>query len=184
MIFNKHPGLENTHAFLSPSRYYWVHYDDEKFYQAYNAWHAANRGTELHKLASDLIRLGVKLPRTNKTLNMYVNDCLGFRMEPEVCLFYSYNCYGTCDAISFRKNELRISDLKTGKTPASLKQVEVYAALYCLEYNISPNDIDIELRLYQSDECFCENPEPESILYIMQRIKDFDKKIDELKHGQ
>jgi len=183
MRFNKHIGLEGTHAFLSPSKYYWVGYDDEKFLQTYNSWQAANRGTELHKLAADLIRLGVKLPRVNKTLNMYVNDCLGFHMEPEVCLFYSYNCYGTADAISFRKNELRISDLKTGKTQASLKQLEIYVALFCLEYNMSPNDIDIEIRLYQLDECLCENPDPEDILYIMQKIRDFDDKIEEIKNN-
>lgn len=181
MRFNHHVGLEGTHAFLSPSKHYWTTYDDEKFLQTYNSWQAANRGTELHKLAADLIRLGVKLPRTSKTLNMYVNDCLGFRMKTEVCLFYSYNCYGTADAISFRKNELRISDLKTGKSPCSIKQLEIYAALFCLEYKVGPNDIEIELRLYQSDEVLCSNPEPENILYIMQKIRDFDRKIEELK---
>ena len=39
---------------------------------------AAKRGTELHALAHDLIRLGVKLPKTRATLNMYVNDAIGF----------------------------------------------------------------------------------------------------------
>lgn len=181
MNWNKHSGLKDIHAFLSPSKYHWVNYDDEKLVNVYLSWLAIQRGTELHELASNLIRLRQKLPRTNKTLNLFVNDAIGFKMETEQTLYYSSNCFGTADAISFRDNFLRIHDLKTGKTQASIKQLEIYAALFCLEYDIIPNNIDIELRLYQFDEILIHIPEPEEIMYIMEKIKNFDKRIDILK---
>lgn len=80
-------------------------------------------------------------------------------MTPEQPLYFSDNCFGTADAISFRKNELRIHDLKTGSTPANLKQLEIYAALFCLEYNKDPTSIKIVLRIYQNNEIFEEEPE-------------------------
>lgn len=182
MKFNYHPNLEGAHAFLSPSKYQWVNYDDNKLDTVYSNWRASQLGTELHELASKLIKLGVKLPKTNKTLNMYVNDGIGFRMSTEVCLFYSLNAFGTADAIVFKNKLLRIHDLKNGRTPASIKQLEVYAALFCLEYSFNPRDIEIELRLYQLDEVLVENPSPEDIFFIMERIVVFDKRIqDQLK---
>jgi len=181
MKFNYHPNLEGTHAFLSPSKYSWVNYDDQKLEAVYANWRASQLGTELHELAAKLINLGVKLPKTNKTLNMYVNDGIGFRMSTEVCLFYSINAFGTTDAISFKNNVLRIHDLKNGKTPASIKQLYIYAALFCLEYSFKPHNIEIELRLYQLDEVLVENPAPEDIFFIMERIVSFDKRINEIK---
>ena len=76
---------------------------------------------------------------------------------------------------------LRIHDLKNGKTPASLQQLRIYAALFCLEYAYNPRDLDIELRVYQLDEVLIENPDPEDVLYIMDKIVLFDKRIDEIK---
>ena len=181
MKFNYQPNLEGAHAFLQPSKYSWVNYDDQKLEAVYANWRASQQGTELHELAAKLINLGVKLPKTNKTLNMYVNDGIGFRMSTEVCLFYSINAFGTADAIAFKNNFLRIHDLKNGRTPASIKQLEVYAALFCLEYSFNPRDLDIELRLYQLDEVLVENPAPEDILFIMERIVVFDKRINEIK---
>lgn len=183
MIFNQHKFLEGQHAFLSPSKYAWVNYDDDKLLDSYYNHQAARRGTELHNLAAQLITLGVKLPKTNKTLNMYVNDAIGFRMEPEVCLYYSENAFGTTDAISFKNDFLRIHDYKSGKTQASIKQLEIYAALFCLEYNQDPNKIESELRLYQFDEVLVHIPEPELLLYIMDKIVNSDRKIREL-HSQ
>lgn len=182
MIFNQHKTLDGQHAFLSASKHSWVNYDEQKLEEVYANWQAAQKGTELHELASKMINLGVKLPKTNKTLNMYVNDGIGFRMDTEVCLFYSENAFGTADTISFKNNTLRIHDLKTGRNPASIKQLEIYAALFCLEYNQDPNTIDIELRIYQADEVLVENPDPEDILYIMDKIITFDKRINELKY--
>lgn len=181
MKFNNHYYLDGVHAFLSPSKYSWVTYDEEKLEGVYANWRASQMGTELHELAAKLIDMRIKLPKNDKkTLNMYVNDGIGYRMSTEVCLFYSKNCFGTTDAISFHNNTLRIHDLKNGRTPASIQQLRIYAALFCLEYSHNPRDIDIELRIYQSNEVVIEQPEPEDIVYIMDKIVLFDKKINEI----
>lgn len=182
MIFNKHFHLEGKHAFLSASKSHWVNYDEEKLDTVFHNAMAAAKGTELHQFAHDAIRLGIKLPRVNRTLNMYVNDAIGFRMTPEQTLYYSDNCFGTPDAISFnRKQELRIHDLKTGKVHASVRQLEVYAALFCLEYGFKPFDIHTELRIYQNDEIAIFEADPDSITHIMSRIVSFDRRIEQLK---
>ena len=181
MNFNTYSNLEGQHAFLSPSNFHWINYDDEKLDTTYLKYQAIARGTRLHALADECIKLGVKLPRSKKTLNLYVNDAIGFKMTTEQVLYYSDNAFGTADAISFRSKVLRIHDLKTGVTPASMKQLEVYTALFCLEYHISPNDISIELRIYQNDEVLVHEPYPEDVLYIMDKIIEFDKRIEKLK---
>jgi hypothetical protein len=143
---------------------------------------AAARGTRLHNLAHLLITEGVKLPRSQKTLNMYVNDCIGFRMTTEQPLFYSDYAFGTADAISFRNNTLRISDLKTGLSPVKVTQLEAYAALFCLEYRFKPFELsNIELRIYQDDECQEYEADPDVIFHIMDRFVYFDKRIRELR---
>lgn len=181
MNFNTYSHLEGAHAFLSPSKYHWVNYDDEKLDSTYIRAMATQKGVRLHALADECIQLGVKLPRSKKTLNMFVNDAIGFKMTPEQVLYYSDNAFGTADAISFRNNLLRVHDLKTGNTPASMKQLEVYAALFCLEYSKHPNDISIELRIYQNDEIIVHIPNPEDIMHIMDKIIIFDKRIDKIK---
>lgn len=177
MRFNDHSKLAGLHAFLSASKYHWINYDDEKLDRVFLASVAAQKGTELHALAHDLIRLKIKLPSSRKTLNLYVNDAIGYRMESEQVLFYSENCFGTPDAISFRRNTLRIHDLKTGVTQTSERQLEVYAALFCLEYRFKPFDITMELRIYQNDEVRIYEPDPDDIAHIMDRIVTFDKRI-------
>ena len=182
MNFNQHYRLKGMHAFLGASNYHWIRYSNDKLRLAYHNNMATKRGTEIHDLAEKLIKLKVKLPRSTKTLNHYVNDAIGFNMVPEQILYYSDNCFGTADSISFKKNILRIHDLKTGVTPASIDQLRIYAALFCLEYNYSPNDIDkIILRIYQNDDVIEEIAEPTDILYIMEKIKDFDEIINEIK---
>jgi hypothetical protein len=181
MRFNTHSNLAGSHALLSPSNYHWTNYDDQKLEARVFASFAAKRGTDLHELAQRMIRLGVKLPKTTETLNEYVNDAIGFRMTPEVMLFYSMNCYGTTDAIGFSRNKLRIHDLKTGITQTSVTQLEVYAALFCLEYDVKPIDIEIELRIYQNDEVRVYEGDVLSITRIMDQIVYFDKKIDEMR---
>ncbi len=181
MNFNKHSEIDGMHAFLGASKYSWVNYDDKKLEESYLKHLAKIRGTQYHELAYQCISLGVKLKSSKKTLNLYVNDAIGFKMTPEQPLFYSSNCFGTADAISFKNKKLRIHDLKTGVTPASFSQLEIYAALFCLEYDVNPNDIDIELRIYQLDEVHILEPEKERILYIMRKIIDFDKIINRLR---
>jgi len=184
MNFNRHLNIEGQHAFLSASKYHWVNYDEEKLAATYSKFLATQRGTRLHEFACECIQLGIKLPKTKKTLNLYVNDAIGYKMTTEQTLYYSENCFGTADAISFRQNNLRIHDLKTGSTPSSLHQLEIYAALFCLEYDMNPTSIDIELRLYQSDEVLIHSPIPEDILYIMNKIIVFDKQLDKIKMGE
>lgn len=182
MNFNQHYRLKGLHAFLGASNYHWVNYSDEKLRLSYNNDMAKKRGTELHDLAEKLIKLKVKLPRSQKTLNHYVNDAIGFNMVPEQILYYSDNCFGTADTISFKKNVLRIHDLKTGIFPTSMLQLRIYAALFCLEYGYSPNDLDkIILRTYQNDDVSEEIAEPTDILYVMEKIKNFDKIINDIK---
>lgn len=181
MIWKDHSKVapEGSHAFLSPSNYHWLNYDEEKLIATYRNWKAAQRGTILHAYAKDSIDLGRKLRGTD-TLSMYVNDAIGFRMRPEQRLYFSKQCFGTADAITFRRDKLRIHDLKTGVTPASLHQLEVYNALFCLDYGIRPGDIETELRIYQNDDILIGNPTPEIILPIMDKITRFSNIIEEI----
>lgn len=182
MNFVRHLNLEGLHAPFSPSQPSWIRYDDDKAIEVYMNRKASEMGTRLHAWAKDTIDLGLKQPRTKKTIYAYVNDAIGYRMETEVVLFYSERFFGTADAISFRNNLLRIHDLKTGKHPANMEQLEVYAALFCLEYKVKPSDIKMELRIYQNDEVIVHIPESEDIVKIMQKIVSLDKlleKIDE-----
>ncbi len=184
MIFNKHSELgDNDHAFLSPSNYHWVNYDLEKLTTAFKKRKAKEEGIRFHAFAKEAILLGVKLPKTRTTLNLFVNDAIGFRMTPEQPIFYSYNAFGTADAISYdeRKRKLRIHDLKTGETKASMTQLELYAAYFCLEYDINPHDIEIELRIYQYDDIQTHVPEPESIMELMEITVWADNHISSIK---
>ena len=102
----------------------------------------------------------------------YIKDANGFRLDPEVDLKYAEDFYGTADAILYKKDEfLRIHDLKTGTTPASLRQLEIYAAFCCLEYNIDPASVFIELRIYQNDEILIGNPTGEDIKALMDQVR-------------
>jgi hypothetical protein len=183
MNFNTHFRLIGQHAFLSASKYHWINYDEDKLTEVWTNSQAAKRGTELHALAHQAIRLGVKLPKTTKTLNMYVNDAIGYRMITEQMLFYSENCFGTADAVSFTRNMLRIHDLKTGVISGSVHQLEVYVALFCLEYAFKPGEIEIETRIYQNDEVVIDHPTTDVIAHLMSKIVVFDQHIERLKIG-
>ncbi len=180
MIFNRHLNLEGLHAPFSPSQASWLRYDDEKALDVYTNKKASEMGTRLHEWAKKTIDLGLKQPRSKKTIYSYVNDAIGFKMDTEVVLFYSERFFGTADAISFRDGLLRIHDLKTGKIPAHIEQLEVYAALFCLEYKVKPGDIDMELRIYQNDEILYHNPTAEDILPIMDKIVHLNKLLEKL----
>ena len=178
MNFVKHLNLEGLHAPFSPSQSSWLRYDDNKALEVYLNKKAAEMGSRLHRWAKDTIDLGIKQPRSKKTIYAYVNDAIGFRMDTEVVLFYSPRFFGTADTISFRNGKLRIHDLKTGKTPVHMEQLMIYAALFCLEYKFKPNEIEMELRIYQNDEVeYCE-PNPDDIFAIMDKIVRFDKLLE------
>ncbi len=183
MDFNKHLELKDKHAYLSASKYHWLNYSDDKLVESYNSFLAIERGTRLHEFAKEAIELKTKL-RGKSTLSMYVNDAIGFRMTPEQPLYYSENCFGTADTITFSKKLLRIHDLKTGITPASMNQLKIYDALFCLEYSVEPKDIQIINRIYQLNEIFEEEQDPEEIAGIERKIVHFDKLIDSVKAGE
>ena len=182
MNFNDHSSLQGMHALLSPSKYHWIRYDDEKITQYFINHMAIERGVRLHAYAEESINLGQKLPRSKKTLNMYVNDSIGYKMNSEQILYYSPYCFGTADSISFEKNLLRLHDLKTGATPAHIEQLEIYAALFCLEYNKKPKNIEMDLRIYQNDDVIYHEPDPTDVSNIMERIISGDKIINSLEY--
>lgn len=183
MFFNRHTNLEGLHAPFGASKSSWLRYSDEKIIEVYNNLQAAEMGTKLHEWAKQTIDLGIKQSRSKKTIYSYVNDAIGFNMSTEVILFYSERFFGTADAISFRNNFLRIHDLKTGKRPVHMEQLEIYAALFCLEYKVKPGDIRMELRIYQNDEILVHEPTAEDILPIMDKIVHVDKMLEKIERG-
>lgn len=181
MNFNTHSDLKNLHSFLSPSNYHWVNYTPEKLEAVYRHQKAKEEGVILHDFASMAIQRRIKLAPLKKALNMFVNDAIGFKMQSEQILYYSRNSFGTADAIVFKDNLLRIHDLKTGITKPSFVQLDVYAALFCLEYGFNPHDISIEERLYQGSGFEINIPEPERIQDIMNRVEEFDVILENIK---
>lgn len=204
MNFAKHSELEGKHAFLSASKFHWLNYDEDTLFERYKSSFAVPIGTAAHELAAKLIRNHFKLTKKDWRILLfylidsgipqiaieheiydnfmtYVNDCISYKMSPEQMLYYSDNCFGTTDAISFDNNFLRIHDYKSGKFPAHMEQLLVYSALFCLEYKISPGNIKAELRLYQNEGVIVHNPTAEDILPIMDRIKTLDKALNRMK---
>ena len=174
MHFNKHLNLQGEHAFLSPSSYHWINYTPDRLVERWTASQAMAYGTMQHDYAQREIQAGRNSGLIG-TIGLYINDAIKYKMNTEQILFYSENCFGTADSIAFRYNTLRIHDLKTGVYPGSVHQLEVYAALFCLEYEKDPFEIKIELRIYQDNEVVVYDADPEDIVFIMQRIQDFDK---------
>src|SRR5215475_1553620 len=162
MRWHRHLSLQGEHAFLSPSQYHWIHYSPAKLVQKWTSTQAAAYGTLQHEYAMREIKEGRRSDLIG-TIGLYINDAIEFDMTCEQVLYYSDNCFGTADAISFKRKKLRIHDLKTGVTPASVHQLEIYAGIFCLEYEVDPFDIKIELRIYQADEVAVYDADPEDI---------------------
>ncbi len=182
MRFKKHSHLEGQHAFLSPSTYHWINYDEQKLEFRYKTLQAAIQGIEQHRYAAIAIEEKEFQDNETTTLGLYINQCIQYKMSSEVVLYYSPNAFGTVDAISYRYRVLRISDLKTGVTKVSEHQLEVYAALFCLEYGIDPcSTRAIELRIYQDGQCIEYVGAPGFIRVIMDKIEMFDKILNELR---
>lgn len=183
MKFYDHKNLSGSHAPFTASQSSWLRYDDDKVLEVYSNRKAAEMGSRLHEWAAETINLGLKQPKSKKTVCAYVNDAIGFKMDTEVVLFYSERFFGTADAICFRNGVLRIHDLKTGKVgeiESHMEQLEVYTALFCLEYKIKPGDIKIELRVYKNDEVVAWNPTAEDIVPIMDKIIHIDKLLEKM----
>lgn len=199
MNFNKHLELEGRHALLSPSKHYWMNYDDDALIKNYISSFATDIGTLVHEFAADRIKYRVPLDAENEeaknsllifllkngipfrvidldrifyNLVPYVNDAIGYKMDSEVRLKYSDLCFGTADAIGVRRNWLRIHDLKTGQTPASMDQLMCYAGLFFLEYkrDYRPQTMKVELRIYQNQEVLVTQPSSEEIKVVMDKI--------------
>lgn len=182
MQWNDHSWYSGKHAIFPASKCHWLNYSDDKLIQSYENMQAKERGIVLHEFAATCIRLGQKLPRSTKTLNRYVNDAIGYRMDPEVTLYYSDDFFGTADAIVFENNLLRIHDFKSGEIEAKPEQLMVYDALFCLEYRKSPFEIEHELRIYQSDNVRVFNPTGKEIMDICDTIIRFSKLLN--KHRE
>lgn len=183
MEFNNHHKLQGLHAPFTASQSAWLRYDDDKATEVYLNRKAAERGTRLHAWAAEAIELGIKQPRSKKTIYSYINDAIGYKMKTEVVLYYSDRFFGTADAISFRNGMLRIHDLKTGtggKIESHMEQLLVYAALFCLEYRVKPGEIEIELRVYKNDQVMYDNPTAEDIVPIMDKIIHLNKLLEKL----
>lgn len=181
MIWKDHYKLDKHHAFMSPSSYHWVNYDLERLTNAYYSNEAAKLGTRMHAFAEEAIKLGIRMPNTGTSINMFVNDAIGFRMRTEQLLYFSPYAFGTADAIAFYNDTLRISDLKTGKSGGNMTQLEIYAAFFCLEYNVDPEKITIELRIYHNDDVTVWEPSGSSIQVLMDTIARFSKHIQVLE---
>lgn len=199
-----------SHALLGGSRYSWLNYDEEKLFNYLTSSYATTIGTLIHELAAKLIKnqirvskndsrkmillylLDNKVPRSVIDIDRYlenfvayVNDAIGYGMRPEQVLRYSENAFGTADAILFneKKSFLRIHDFKSGVTEPSLHQLEIYAALFCLEYHVLPKDISMELRIYWNNEVITGLPTAADIVPVMDKIVTFDRYLKSVKEG-
>lgn len=179
MRFVNHQNLEGKHAFLGASKSSWLRYDDGKVLKTYRNARAAAIGTQLHNIAAEHIALKLPFGENAGTVGMFVNDAIKYNMAPEKVLYYSPYAFGTADAISFDEDRelLRIHDLKTGQGPTKFEQLEIYAALFCLEYNFRPT-INMQLRIYQNDAIRSHVPDAEDIRDIMARIVHFSDILD------
>lgn len=198
MIFvNTHPELVGKHALFSASKYNWLNYDDNALRNAYINSFSSQVGTAVHEYAKDkiifrqpmednrsernalllqLLKVGIpqnviQLERLFTNLLPYVNDAIGYKMTPEVLLYYSDNVFGWTDAISFSRNVLRIHDLKTGDSPAKIDQLMIYAALFFLSHKKEANlqKCKTELRIYQNNQVLIHTPPAYDIACVMDR---------------
>lgn len=205
MNWNDHSKLKGSHAFLSASKPGWENKTNEELLEAYKNSFATTIGTLLHSYAEVCIDHHEKLNKSDRhgvkiyllqsgvpefaidlgiifpTLMSYVNDAIGFGMDPEVVLWYSDLCYGTADSIQFRNDILRIHDLKTGVTPAKMEQLMKYAALFFLEYGYKPEKVSTQLRIYQSGEVLVLEPTPDDIHRMMHSIVEKDAALQEIE---
>ena len=213
MIFKKYSTSDfpSDHAFLAPSSPSWLNWDEETLMERWKSLKAKESGTKLHAMAERMINLGQRFSKskvaerqlvnyilgkdadyisdiTLDTIRSYVNDAEDYGMTPEVKLKFSKYAFGTTDAISFEKERgheiLRIHDLKTGVTPAHIEQTFIYAALFCLEYDIRPGDIEIETRLYQNGEVLIDKPSAEDIGPILDKMRIFSNIIGDINEGR
>ena len=180
MNLNRNTKLIGQHAFLSPSNYHWLDYDEDKLTRVFFQKQQAALGDRLHQYAQMAIELKQKQPDNGTTMSRYVNDAIGFRMQAEQPLFYSVDCFGTADALGIRQERqendrwvLRVSDLKTGTSATSMKQPLIYAGIFFFEYGelFKPQDVKVVLRIYQNDQVEEWIPDLGDIVGVMSTIR-------------
>lgn len=213
MNFRRHLELNGRHAPLSPSSWRWLNDDEESFTKRLCSQYLADIGTILHDIARKHIKHRIKLNKYDKknvmldlvergipafvvdTINFdamyenfmrYVNDCVAFKMTPEVVLYFSPNCFGTTDAINYNEEThfLRIHDYKSGTTPAHMEQLMIYVALFCLEYGIKPSSLYTELRIYQGPEPMIYEPSAEEITQVIETIITRDNFMNNIREEE
>ena len=201
MIWHDHSKLAGTHAFLSASQSSWLNKNAEELIDAKKNSFSQQIGTLLHAYAADCIKYKEKLRKSDErgvkfdlmrkgipeyaidmhriypTFMSYVNDAVGYGLNPEMVLYSSNECYGTADAIDMDGKLLRIHDLKTGVKPAKMDQLMVYAVLFFLEYGVNPGAIQTELRIYQMDEVLVYEPDVDELREVMDDIVEKDRII-------
>lgn len=201
MIWHDHSKLAGTHAFLSASQSSWLNKNAEELIDAKKNSFSQQIGTLLHAYAADCIKYKEKLRKSDErgvkfdlmrkgipeyaidmhriypTFMSYVNDAVGYGLNPEMVLYYSNECYGTADAIDMDGKLLRIHDLKTGVKPAKMDQLMIYAGLFFLEYGVNPGAIQTELRIYQMDEVLVYEPDVDELREVMDDIVEKDRII-------
>lgn len=208
MSLEQHSELKGTHALLSPSSYGWRNYtSDEQLISRLKSSYAQTIGTLTHELAADHIKKRRPLDKKDSKLlqwyledhrvpsviidldelypnfRKYVNDSISLRMLPEQLLYFSDYCYGTVDAYCFKKGNLRIHDLKTGKLQAKMDQLEIYAGLFCLQNGIKPETINFDLRIYQYGDVNVYTPTSSDIQLVIDDIVAKDKFVSNYISG-
>ena len=213
MIWKDYSKLKGTHAFCGASKKSWRDWNVDKLIISKQNSYAQEIGTLLHSYAEKNIKAHFRVYKADKrsvlryltvehnipstvvdidrlfpNLMNYINDSIGYRMDPEVVLYYSPDFYGTADAIYWndKTKVLRISDLKTGVTPVDFKQLENYAAFFCLDYKVKPKDIEtMEFRIYQENEVMFAAPDPAEVLQpVIEQIIFFNKALMEFEGRQ
>lgn len=60
----------------------------------------------------------------------------------------------------------------------------VYAAIFCLEYDYKPSEIEMELRIYQGGTILYHKPTVEDVFPTMGHTVTFDKIINSIKEEE
>jgi len=138
-----------------------------------------------NRILSCLKQVTKNQPEFIENIRAYVNDAIGYKMYPEVVLYFTDEFFGTTDALIFNEKErlLRVHDLKTGVSIVHVEQLMGYAALFCLEQNIDPLTINYELRIYQGNDILVATPDGNDVKQFVDQYLAFDKEVKIFEGG-
>ena len=175
MIWNNHKELEGKHAFMGASNYHWTNYDDITFEARYYNQFSQVIGTAIHELAHDCIVSRTKLNKHDiHLIELKLYKAFVPKDAYDANLILENLIPFVNDAIGYYERDkiLRIHDYKNGVTQADIRQLYIYAALFCLEYHVNPLTLNkIECRIYQNLEVLIDNPTGEVIQFYMDKIQ-------------